>query len=219
MSTLTLTAFVALLAGANLAARLIIEQRIASVMSRMTGSDPDVEPSGQLSLLAVLSKHVAAVDVTSHNTKVGTFSGARVHIRLDDVRFGSGRTSIGSSQAAIDIPAAAIAQQIGAGGITVAEVRPDAAAGTLTLRMGPGGIAQVVLRPEADSGRLTLSLGAVEIFGRPAPEATRRAIEAKLPDGSGGTSYPLGMSVRSAEVTSEGLHVVLHGARTSVTSA
>ncbi|QXE32977.1 DUF2993 domain-containing protein [Streptomyces sp. GMY02] len=202
---------VILLVVADLVARTVIENRISSALSKSLGYDVDVRPGGSLSLIAVARKHLDTVDVNSDNARIGSLENVTMHIRLNDVRFGGGTTTIGGVRAEIDVPARAIAQQVGQGKVQVAGVRTDPGSGTVTLQMGPGGVAEVGLRPEIDTGRLTFALDGVDIFGRPAPDQYRQAIEDRLSNGPRQKEYPLGMSLNSVQVTDSGIRVTLRG--------
>ncbi|MDX3855692.1 LmeA family phospholipid-binding protein [Streptomyces sp. AK02-01A] len=211
MAAIALATVVVLLAVGNLAARTVIENRISEAISKKLGYDVDVTPGGPLSLVAVVKKHVDTVKVSSDNAKIGNFDNADMHIRLNDVAFGGGTTTIGSTQAEIEIPASAIAQQVGQGQVQVAGVRPDPTTNTLTLQMGPGGVAEVNLKPKIDAGHLTFALEGVNIFGRPAPDQYRQKIEDRLPDSSNQKAYPLDMSMKTAQMTDSGVRVTLQG--------
>ncbi|MGV9566748.1 LmeA family phospholipid-binding protein [Streptomyces sp. NPDC003480] len=200
-------------AGAELTARTLLHDRLATVAGRVLGKGSDIRIDGGPALLDLWERHLDAVTIRSDHARLGRIPDVAVRARLDDIRL-NGRHSgtVARTHAEVAVPAASLqALAVASGGrLPVTGVRPDPEDGTLTLDLGQGGLAQVTLRPGLKDGRLTLAVDSAEVLGGPAPAALVDRIRGTLSDRTG-AAYPLGLKATALDITESGLDVTLAG--------
>ncbi|MFF7187080.1 LmeA family phospholipid-binding protein [Streptomyces sp. NPDC008222] len=200
-------------AGAELTARIVLHDRLATVAGRVLGKGSDIRIEGGPALFDLWERHLDAVTVRSDHARLGRIPDVAVRARLDDIRLtGRHAGTVARTHAEVAVPAASLQSLAAASAsrLPVTGVRPDPGAGTIALDLGQGGLAQVTLRPRLKDGRLTLAVDSAEVLGGPAPVALVDRIRGTLSDRTG-ADYPLGLKATAFDITESGLDVTLAG--------
>lgn len=205
---------VALPVGGELLARSELEHRIRVAMaSRVSDGDLDIGLASRPALLQLADKRLPFVEVDAAHAHLGQVPDAAFHARLEDVRLtggAEGPAEVGSARVTVLVPSSAVAEMAGgSGSLPVAGVRTDPGDGTLTLLIGQGGLGSVTVRPGTDGGRVAMTVTAVEVLGRPAPEAVTERIRDSVALRADPEDYPLGLRATSVRVEDDGIHVRL----------
>ncbi|MFD4944162.1 DUF2993 domain-containing protein [Streptomyces sp. NPDC058409] len=163
---LTVTALLALTAGAEAVAEHELGSRIADSTTKAFGTHVEVDIGSGPALLKILSRCLDHITLSADNARLGNPNGSSARITLDDVRLGKPAPSAAGVSADITIPADALAATIRDSGqsLPVGTARTESAAGTIQLGLGPDGMGQLTLKPA-----LTITATALQFLERKQP--------------------------------------------------
>jgi hypothetical protein len=211
ITALALTVVLLAATAAELAARTMLQDRLATAAGRALGKDSTVDIDGGPALLALLDRHLDAVTISNDHATLGRIPDVSVRARLQDVRLTGERAgTVAAVHAHVEIPATSLQDLTGTNGsrLPVTDVRLDEKADTITLGLGQGGLGQATVQPRLQDGRVALHLENAEILGRPAPPRFLDRIQNTLTTRTD-ADYPLGLKATSLDVTTTGLSIGL----------
>ncbi|MFI8232490.1 LmeA family phospholipid-binding protein [Streptomyces sp. NPDC085900] len=216
ITALALTVVLLAATAAELAARALLQDRLATAAGRALGRNSTVDIDGGPALLALLDRHLDAVTIGNDHATLGRIPDVSVRARLQDVRLTGERAgTVAAIHAAVEVPATSLEDLTGTKGsrLPVTDVHLDEKADTITLGLGQAGLGQATLQPRLQDGHVTLHLENAEILGRPAPLRLVDRIQNTLTTRTA-ADYPLGLKATSLDVTPTGLSIGLDAGRT-----
>ncbi|TQJ85470.1 LmeA family phospholipid-binding protein [Streptomyces sp. SLBN-31] len=215
-TVLALTVVLLAATAAELAARTLLQDRLATAAGRALGKDSTVDVDGGPALLALLDRHLDAVTISNDHATLGRIPDVSVRARLQDVRLTGKRAgTVAAIHAAVEVPARSLQDLTGtkASRLPVTDVHLDEKTDTITLGLGQAGLGQATVQPRLEDGRVTLHLENAEVLGRPAPPRLVDRIQNTLTTRTA-ADYPLGLKATSLDVTPTGLSIGLDAGRT-----
>ncbi|MER8010341.1 LmeA family phospholipid-binding protein [Streptomyces sp. NPDC094149] len=215
-TALALTVVLLAATAAELAARTLLQDRLATAAGRALGKDSTVDIDGGPALLALLDRHLDAVTISNDHATLGRIPDVSVRARLQDVRLTGKRAgTVAAIHAAVEVPATSLQDLTGTkvSRLPVTDVHLDEKTDTITLGLGQASLGQATVQPRLEDGRVTLHLENAEVLGRPAPPRLVDRIQNTLTTRTA-ADYPLGLKATSLDVTPTGLSIGLDAGRT-----